>query len=98
MGEKIYRLILVNRRAKWLELSEEEQDKKRAWMEKTREEYGGKVILACYSRWSSEHMPGFAVEEFPDIESEQQYVQALEQKGWFQYHKATTYIGTKWEG
>jgi hypothetical protein len=95
MGEKIYRLILGDYSARWYDLSQEEQQKLLAWMNERRKEAGCTVILACRSRWATEHMGVFVVEEFPDIESEQKYVQALEDKNWFQYFDCTTYIGTK---
>ena len=97
MAEKIYRLVLANPRDEWYQLSKEEQDSLWAKVTKLFEEAGGKRIIVCGSRWSSETMYGFMVEEFPDIKAEQKYVQALEEMNWFRYHNATTYLGTKWE-
>ena len=97
MSHKIYRLVLGGMRDRLFELSEEERNDLRAKIAQAREDAGGRLVIGCYSRWASEDMPGFLLEEFPDIEAEQKYVQALEELNVFEYHNATTYLGIKWE-
>ncbi len=61
------------------------------------EKVGGKRIVVCNSRWSTEQWPFFGIEEFPDIEAEQKHTQLLDEFNWFRYVDAMTVLGTEWQ-
>ena len=97
MAGPVYKLVMADFTEVWHQLSQEERDNLWAKNEEAFEEAGGKRLLSCDSRWSSEQWIGFAIEEFPDIEAHQKYVKALEDQNWWRYTKSKTILGTKWE-
>jgi hypothetical protein len=97
MAGPVYKLSIADFLEAWYQLSQEEQDNFLAKMSKALEEVGGKRLILCDSRWSSEQWVGFGIEEFPDIEAEQKYAKALEDLNWFRYFKSMTLLGTESE-
>ena len=97
MAGPVYKLFLADGLEAWYQLSQEERDNLWAKNEKAFEEVGGKRLVLCDSRWSSEQWDVFGVEVFPDIEAEQKYAKALEDLNWFRYVKSMTFLGTERE-
>ena len=97
MSEPIYKAFYARPKPSWLALSQEEQASLLAKNRDALEKVGGKVIIACYSGWSSEQWPYFGVEEFPDIEAVQKFSEELNKLKWPGYLDSITLLGTNWE-
>jgi hypothetical protein len=97
MARPIYVNSFWRYRDAWYQLSPEEYDNLLAKMMESFERVGGKVIIACTSRWSSEEWENFAVVEYPDIEAVQRHHQDLQDLKWFRYYESSTMLGTEWE-
>jgi hypothetical protein len=63
----------------------------------SRAQAGGKDVVNCDSRWSSQQWAGFSVEEYPSIEALQEHMKRLEEMNWWRYSDITTVLGTAWE-
>ena len=97
MAKPIYKLYLFRPTEAWYQLSQEEQDGLMAKIGEAREKVGGKTVLECDSRWSSEQWMGFGVEEFPDIKAVQKLSEIHNELDWYRYIDSTTVLGTEWE-
>jgi hypothetical protein len=95
MTGSIYKLFMGRMTEAWYQLSDEEQT--RLTSEIGAEKVGGKLILECSSSWSAEQWDFFGIEEFPDIESVQEYAELLDALGWRRYADTVTILGTEWE-
>ena len=60
----------------------------------SRDQAGGKVIVSCDSRWSSQQWGSFSVEEYPSVEALQEHMKRLEEMNWWRYVEITTILGT----
>jgi hypothetical protein len=60
----------------------------------SRDQAGGKQIVFCDSRWSSQQLRSFGVEEYPSIEALQEHTKRLEEMNWWRYGEITTILGT----
>ena len=60
----------------------------------SRDQAGGKQIVSCDSRWSSQQWNSFGVEEYPSIEALQEHMKRLEEMNWWRYVEITTILGT----
>ena len=63
----------------------------------SRDQAGGKQIVFCDSRWSSQQWRSFGVEEYPSIEALQEHTKRLEAMNWWRYGEITTVLGTAYE-
>ena len=82
----------------WYQLSEKEQESLFAKVMANREKVGVKSVIICNSVWSRPtEYHWFGVDEYPDIEAEQQLQQLDNELGWFRYWEGMTILGTKWE-
>ena len=95
MTQAIYKVWLVKPTEAWYQLSQEEQDKLFAQVNEARAQFGGKIIVACESRWASEQWPFWGVEQFPDSEANQKYTAHLNTFNWFRYMESMTVLGTE---
>ena len=60
----------------------------------SRDQAGGKAIIDCDSRWSSQQWMGFSVEEYPSVEALQEHMKRLKEMNWWRYVENTTILGT----
>jgi len=60
----------------------------------SRDQAGGKVVIDCDSRWSSQQWRSFSVEEYPSVEALQEHMKHLEAMNWWRYVEITTILGT----
>ena len=60
----------------------------------SRDQAGGKTIITCDTRWSSQQWGGFMVEEYPSVEALQEHMKRLEAMNWWRYFEGTTFLGT----
>ena len=97
MAGPIYKLWMCKPTEAWYRLSEEERAGLMAKNAESLEKVGAKLIVSCASLWSSEQWAIFGVEEFPDIEAEQKYAEALFEADHFRYFETMSLLGVAWE-
>jgi hypothetical protein len=97
MAKPIYKFFLAKPTEAWYQLSKEEQDGLMAKIGQALEKVGGKSVLMCDSRWSSEQWMGFGVEEFPDVEAVQKLTEIHNELNWHRYIDGMSVLGTEWE-
>ena len=97
MAGPICKLYMVRPKAAWYELSEDERDAHLDRVGKALEQAGGRVIIRCASRWSSEQWTSFGLEEFPGIDAVQEHTALLHGLDHFRYFDSMTLLGTKAE-
>jgi hypothetical protein len=98
MSKPIYKSFLIRPRDAWYQLSQEQQDGLFAKLGEALEKVGGKAVLYCDSRWSSERWQWFGVEEFPDIEAVQKLSKIHDELNWPRYIDSFSVLGTEYEG
>lgn len=94
MAGPVYKMFRARWKEPWFALSEKEREALGAKVRAALKQVGGKEVVFCDSRWSSEQWWGFGVEEFPDIEAVQQHTRLLEELNWMRYVEAETLLGT----
>jgi hypothetical protein len=97
MAGPVYMLSIWNVSDAWYQLSEEERASHNAKTEETLKKAGGKAIINCFSGWSDIQWGAFTVEEFPDAEAVQQYIQDLFRIDHFRYYPGESLLGIKFE-
>ena len=97
MAEPIYKFFMGRRSEAWHQLSKEEQNTIEAKLNEAREKVGAKRLIICNPSWSSDQWSYAGVEEFPDIEAVQKYMEAVNELNLFRYIEATSFLGTKFE-
>ncbi len=95
MGKPIYKMFQVKPLEAWYQLSKEDRDNLMAKISESLKEVGGKSIVSCYSKWSSEEYTFFGVEEYPDIEAVQKHSENCWNLNWFRYAESMSTLGTK---
>jgi hypothetical protein len=98
MSKPIYKSFLIRPKDAWYQLSQEQQDKLFAKLGEALEKVGGKPVLYCDSRWSSEQWQWFGVEEFPDIAAVQKLSEIHSELNWHRYIDSFSVLGTEYEG
>ena len=96
MAEPVYKFWRMHYTEAWYQLSEEEQSAHLAKVGEALGKVGGKRIITCASGWSSEEWLACGVEEFPDIEAEQQHALLLYEMEHSRYASGQSWLGTKW--
>ncbi len=79
----------------WHQLAKEEQDSLLSNVEAVDKRASAKWLIRCNSRWADEAIFGWAVLEYPDMDTYQQKVAELEKLNWWRYFSAKTILGTK---
>ena len=79
-----------------VELSEEERNKIGAEALEALQKAGGKMIVMCFSGWSTEQWRVFGVKEFPDIEAVQEHAQFLVELDHGRYMESYSMLGTEY--
>ena len=97
MAEPIYKFFMGRFSEAWYQLSKEEQDSLVAKLNDALEKVGAKRPILCNSNWSSDQWSYAGVEEFPNIEAVQKYMEAVNELNLFRYIEATSFLGTKME-
>ena len=97
MSGKIYKLWMAKPKEADYQSSQEEESERSAKVVEALERVGGKRVLVCYSRWSSEEWTAFGIEEFPDIEAVQEFTQHLEELDHYRYLEVFSLLGTEWQ-
>ena len=97
MSGSIYKCYTGRPTEAWYALTPEQQQQKFAQIDEARKAAGGKTLIICNSSWASDHTLFFGVEEFPDIDSVQQFHAALMKLEWSRYVDSQSVLGTKWE-
>ena len=96
MPQPIYLLVLAKGYTEaWYRLSRAEQDELWEKAKAIDAEAGAKWQLICDSRWADEETPLWGVIEYPDLESYQRKVAALEAMDWWRYLATKTILGTR---
>jgi hypothetical protein len=99
MSKPVYLLVLLKDFTEaGYELLQRDQEQvaiKKAFA--SRDQAGGKDIVSCDSRWSSQQWRAFSVEEYPSIEALQEHMKRLEEMNWWRYGEITTILGTAQE-
>jgi hypothetical protein len=98
MAKPVFKSFLVRPTEAWYQLSEEEQNDLFAKIGEALEKVGGKAVLYCDSRWSSEQWQWFGVEEYPDIEAVQKLSEIHNELNWHQYIDSISVLGTEYGG
>jgi hypothetical protein len=95
MSKPIYLLVLGKGFTEaWYQLSKDEQDALWAKVEEIDRRAGAVWKIACNSRWADEEIFDWGVLEYPDLDSYQTKVAALEELQWWRYFAAKTVLGT----
>ena len=97
MTQPIYKVFMGRPTEAWYQLSQAEQTQLLGKLDEKLTAVGGKRVINCDSRWSSDHWHFFGVEEFPDMAAVQQYHAFLGEVNWFRYLDGMTALGTKSE-
>ena len=97
MSEPIYKFFTGRFRPDWYQLSKEEQESILAKLTDTLAKLGAKRVLLCRTYWSTDEWLWAGVEEFPNIEAVQKYMETLNELNWGRYTEATSLLGTKLE-
>jgi hypothetical protein len=79
----------------WYQLSREQRDAIFQQMTGTAERLGVKSTVICDSSWNSDEWLFWGVEEYPDIETVQEYARCLVELDWFRYVDSETLLGTR---
>jgi hypothetical protein len=95
MAEPIYKFFTVRFLEAWYQLSEEEQNGLEGKLDAALEKVGAKRLILCDSRWSTDEWAFAGVEEFPNMETVQKYMAALNELNWFRYVEGRNVLGTK---
>jgi len=96
MSKPIYLLVLGKGFTEaWYQLSTQEQADLWSKVEAIDAQAGATWKIICDSRWADEEIFDWAVLEYPDIDSYQEKVAALEKLQWWRYFRAKTILGTK---
>ena len=82
MSEPIYKFFRGKFLPDWYQLSKEEQRSLLAKLDEAQAKLGVKTVLLCNTYWSTDQWIWAGVEEFPNIETVQQYVTALFELDW----------------
>ena len=96
MAQPIYKVFMGRFLEAWYQLSKEEQNNLIAKLNEALEKVGGKRPLLCNSSWSSDQWSFTGFEEFPNIETVQEFT-ALQELNWFRYCEGINVLGTKSE-
>jgi hypothetical protein len=98
MSKPIYMLVLAKGYTEaGYQLSEQERNDLWAKVLETDKQAGGKMVIACNSRWADEEFYNWAVIEYPDMDAYQKKVEELEKLEWWRYVSTKTILGTKME-
>jgi hypothetical protein len=97
MAEPIYKFFTGRFLEAWYQLSKQEQESLLAKLNEALAKAGAKRLILCNTSWSSDQWLWAGAEEFPNIESVQKYMAALQELNWFRYCEASTVLGTKTE-
>jgi hypothetical protein len=98
MFKPIYMLVLAKGYTEaGYQLSEQERNDLWAKVLETDKQAGGKMVIACNSRWADEEFYNWAVIEYPDMDAYQKKVEELEKLEWWRYVSTKTILGTKME-
>ena len=95
MTKAIFKLWLTKPTEAWYQLSAEEQAKLFAQVAEARATVGGKIMVVCESGWASEQWPFWGVEQFPDSEANQKYMELLNAFNWLRYMHSMSVLGTE---
>ena len=98
MSKPVYLLVIAKDYTQTgYQLTEEERQNLWSKVQEVDKQAGAKFIISCNSRWADEEIAGWAVIEYPDIETYQKKVEELEKLDWWRYFSAKTILGTKME-
>ena len=81
----------------WYQLSEEEKANLQVKLSAALDKVGGKSLISCFSGWSSEQWPFFAVEEFSSIEAVAELTPILFELNAGRYFETESFLGIKME-
>jgi hypothetical protein len=95
MTQPIYKGYMGRLSEAWYQLSQAEQTQLLGRMDEKLTELGGKRLITCDARWSSDQWHFFGVEEFPSLEALQQYHAFLAEIHWLRYIEGVTALGTQ---
>jgi hypothetical protein len=96
MTEPIYKGFMGRPSEAWYQLSQEERSQLISRLDEKLAAVGGRRVIMCDSRWSSDRWHFFGIEEFPSMEALQQYQAFLGEVNWFRYTDSITALGTQW--
>jgi hypothetical protein len=95
MSEPIYKFFTGRFLPDWYQLSKEEQKSLLAKLHEALEKLGAKTIIHCNTYWSSDQWMWAGVEEFPNLEAVQKYMETLKELNWNRYVEGNNVLGTK---
>ena len=97
MSEPIYKFFMGRFLPDWYQLSKEEQESILAKLTDTLAKLGAKRTVLCNTYWSTDEWLWAGVEEFPNIEAVQKYMETLNELHWGRYCEGDSLLGTKLE-
>lgn len=97
MAGPIYKMFYARWTEAWYALSQEQRDAIFQQITEATERLGIKGMVICDSSWASDKWLFWGVEEYPDMESVQEYTKCLIELNWFRYVDAETLLGTRYQ-
>lgn len=98
MSKPVYMLVIAKGYTEaGHQLSKKEQKNLWAKVNAISKQAGEKQIISCNSRWADESIIGWAVFEYPEMDTYQKKVEELEKINWFCYVSTQTILGIKME-
>jgi hypothetical protein len=98
MSKPVYLLVLVKGATEaWHQLPQDQQAEMWQKAFASLDQAGGKAMISCDARWSSQQWWAFSVEEYPSVEVLQEHMKRLEKMNWWRYLEITTVLGTAYE-
>ncbi len=93
MNLSIYKLFFYRRSALARDLTAEQLQEVIGQAQEPAERLGVRQLLLAEMRWSNEQFEYFGVEQYPSLETWQEYCRCLDQHSWYQYFEGESYLG-----
>lgn len=97
MAKPVYELWMSKPTEAYYALSQEEQDELAAKNEEALAAVGGRTVIGCAARWSSDHLEGWGVEEYPDFAAAQRHAELVQELNWRRYFSGTVILGIRYD-
>jgi hypothetical protein len=94
MSKPIYKLFVSRKLDTWYKLSPYDQQQLIRKLDEAFERAGGKRPILLNTSWHSDRWHVSGVEEFPDIESVENYMNELKEMGWSRFCESKNILGT----
>lgn len=92
----LYKAAIYRNTEAYSVLPYEQKKEKETHLNYLHEQFGSKVILACFTAWSDEEWLAFVLESYPSADAALGRHQKLYEMDWYRYVQATSSLGVRW--